>query len=150
MNRSMTLPPESSSRWTGREVLKEAFGKTASSPRNGTVPASGNGYAASVLCGSQLTSEFSSCYHSFQEPSRVCECAFASHWAGARFAAFAEFARIGISRTISGPGLSGFIITVMRTSVGGKTQLCVSRTGMCRPERARLESLNVRASRHKL
>jgi len=29
MNRSTTLPPESSSRWTGQEVLKETFGTTA-------------------------------------------------------------------------------------------------------------------------
>ena len=29
MNRSPTLPPESSSRWAGQEVLKESFGKKA-------------------------------------------------------------------------------------------------------------------------
>ena len=93
MNRSTTSPPEPSSRWAGQDVLKEIFGKngTATSSRNGTVP--GNESAASALCGSQLTSEFSSCYYSFPESFSVCECAFASRWARVSSAGFARIGR---------------------------------------------------------
>jgi hypothetical protein len=84
--------------WAGQEVLKETFGKKAER-HLGQYLETNLLHPHCVVLSSPWSSARATISHSFREPSRVCECAFASHWAGVRSA---DFAREGMDWMILG------------------------------------------------